>query len=231
MNTKHQLLCTWSAPVFITLFTIGWWFIAWYIPPHSPNASALEIAEIYRQNATPIKIGMLIAMLSSGFIGAWVAVVSTQMLRIEGSFPVLSYTQMICGAMGVFAFLMPVMIWTTLAFRPDRDPQLILLLNDLAWITLTVTIGPAIVQNVAIGIAILFDTGAKPVFPRWAGYMNLWVATSFMPALMIPFFKTGPFAWDGLLGFWVPLADFGVWIWAMFFLVRRAIKEQAAAAG
>lgn len=229
MDTKHQLLCTWSAPIFVVLLSVGWVLVAGYIPPHSPDASAIEIAEFYRRHAAPIKAGMILSMLAAGFVGPWVAVIATQMKRIEGGFPVLAYTQMICGAIGILAFLLPVMIWATLAFRPDRDPQLTLLFNDLAWLLLTVTISPAVVQNIAIGTAILGDKNPRPVFPRWAAYLNFWVATSFVPALLIPFFKTGPFAWDGLIGFWMPLVDFGAWIVAMFFLLRRAIAQQASA--
>ena len=134
------------------------------------------------------------------------------------------------GAMGVLAFLLPIMIWCTIAFRPDRDPQLMLLFNDLAWLMLTTIVSPAIVQNIAIGLAILGDKNPIRVFPKWAAYFNFWIATSFMPALIVPFFKTGPFAWDGIIGFWVPLVDFGAWIWVMFFLLRKGIKQQAAEA-
>ena len=228
MNTKNQLLCTWSGPAFLIIFSIGWWFIAWFIPPQSPNSSAAEIAAFYMQNPVSIKMGMVIAMFSVGFFGPWLAVISTQMQRMEGRSPVLAYTQMICGVMGVLAFLLPIMIWCTIAFRPDRDPQLILLFNDLAWLMLTTIVSPAIVQNIAIGLAILGDKNPTRVFPKWAAYFNFWIATSFMPAMIVPFFKTGPFAWDGIIGFWLPLVDFGAWIWVMFFLLRKGIKQQAA---
>jgi len=227
MNTKNQLLCTWGGPAFLTLFAIGWWFIAWFVPPPSPNASAVEIAKFYSDNAVSIKLGMVIAMMSSGFVAPFIAVISTQMMRIEGRFSVLSFTQMLCGVMGVIAFIIPVMIWLMLAFRPERDPQLTQLLNDLAWLMLTVLIAPAFMQNIAIGIAVLTDKNAKPVFPRWVGYFNIWVSAAFIPAVLVPFFRTGAFAWDGLIGFWVPLVDFGIWTWVMFFLLRKSIKQQA----
>ncbi len=230
MNTKNQLLCTWAGPAFLTIFSIGWWFIAWFIPPQSPNSSAAEIAAFYMQNPVSIKMGMVIAMFSVGFFGPWLAVISTQMQRMEGRSPVLAYTQMICGAMGVLAFLLPIMIWCTIAFRPERDPQLMLLFNDLAWLMLTTIVSPGIVQNIAIGVAILGDKNPIRVFPKWAAYFNFWIATSFMPALIVPFFKTGPFAWDGIIGFWVPLVNFGAWVWVMFFLLRKGIKQQAAEA-
>ena len=63
-------------------------------------------------------------------------------------------------------------------------------------------------QNIAIGIAAFKDTEAK-VFPRWLGYFNFWAALAFLPAALLYFFKTGPFAWDGVFVFWVPLTIFG----------------------
>ena len=44
--------------------------------------------------------------------------------------------------------------------------------------------------------------------------------------------KTGPFAWDGGLGYYVPMAVWGVWLNAHAFLIRRDIlrrRDQGAA--
>jgi hypothetical protein len=56
---------------------------------------------------------------------------------------------------------------------------------------------------------------AVPVFPRWAGYYNLWIALLVLPATMIMFFRDGPFAWTGLIGVWSPAAVFGSWYLVM----------------
>jgi hypothetical protein len=72
---------------------------------------------------------------------------------------------------------------------------------------------------VALGLAILRDDSEQLVFPRWIAYFNFWVAILSLPGVLIPLFKIGPFAWNGLLAFWVPLVTFGVWgpvmVWAM----------------
>lgn len=39
------------------------------------------------------------------------------------------------------------------------------------------------------------------VFRRWVGYLNIWAALLLAPAVLIYFFKTGPFAWNGILVF------------------------------
>src|SRR5205814_8814258 len=62
----------------------------------------------------------------------------------------------------------------------------------------------ATLNKAVIGFAILYDLSAKPVFPRWLGYYNLLTGLSYIPMGLICFFKGGPFASDGLIGWWVP---------------------------
>ncbi len=44
---------------------------------------------------------------------------------------------------------------------------------------------------------------------------------------MIIFFKSGPFAWTGIIGFWIPAAVFGIWHIVMTVVLLRAIREEA----
>jgi hypothetical protein len=60
------------------------------------------------------------------------------------------------------------------------------------------------------------------VFPRWLGYFNIWAAVSFMPGVLLIFFKSGPFSYQGLFVFWVPFAVFGAWIMIMAWAAGRA---------
>jgi hypothetical protein len=88
---------------------------------------------------------------------------------------------------------------------------------------------PIFGQLGALIVAIFHDRSAAAVFPRWLGFFNLWVALLLLPASMIIFFKTGPFAWTGVIGFWIPAAVFGVWYIVMTVVLLRAIRDEAAA--
>ena len=75
---------------------------------------------------------------------------------------------------------------------------------------------------VAIAVAIMRRNGP---LPRWIGYLNRWMAILFMPAMMMIFFKTGPFAQNGVLTFWMPVAVFFGWIITMSLAAARAANN------
>ena len=227
MNTKSQLLCAWSGIAFLILFTIGWVLLARFLPPPSPALSADDVASIYQHNTGAIRFGLMLAMIAGGLTAPWVAVIANQMKRIEGDSPVLTYTMLVAGAAGVMILVFPTIIWTVAAFRPDRSPELIMLLNDFGWLLFVMTFSPFFVQNIVIGLAIFSDDASEPVFPRWLGYFNMWVAILLVPGGLITFFKTGPFAWDGIIAFWLPLVIFFGWFLVMFQVLRKNIKQQA----
>jgi hypothetical protein len=57
------------------------------------------------------------------------------------------------------------------------------------------------------------------------GYANLWLMVGLLLGIFIPFFKTGPLAWNGVIGFWVVATAFFVWVFLMWSLTVRAIKS------
>lgn len=227
MTTKSQLFCAWCGVGFVALFTLGWWIIANYVPPMSPTLTAAEVAAFYQNNTNTIRFGLMLTMISAALTAPWVAVIAVQLQRIEGEFPVLTYAQLVAGAVGIVVLLLPPLIWTTVAFRPDRDPELMLLMNDFGWLLFIMTFSPAFIQNLVIALAIFSDQGAVPVFPRWLAYFNIWVAILFIPGGLITFFKAGPFAWNGLLAFWLPLIIFFAWFLVMFLALLKAIKAHS----
>ena len=81
-------------------------------------------------------------------------------------------------------------------------------------------------QSLALAAAIFWDMGAPPVLPRWVGYYNVWVAIGIVPGCMSVFFRTGPFAWNGLFPFWIPVCVFASLFIVMFATLASAINRQ-----
>ena len=224
MNPRFALLCVGSGIAFGAIFVLAWLLIAGFFPLHLPTASASDIADIYQSNTDRIRAGMMLSMLATGFYAPWIAVLYVITKRIEGdAMPIMAVTQVVSGAMGALVFCLPTILWTAASYRTGRDPQLILLLNDLAWLILTVIVSPFIFQNLAMGIAIVRDKAGIPLLPRWLGYVNIWAAVIYIPAVLIPFFQSGPFAWNGIIALWLPASTFFCTIVLMTIYCRKAL--------
>ena len=66
-------------------------------------------------------------------------------------------------------------------------------------------------------------------FPRWSGYLCIWLAVQISAGALIAFFKTGPFAYHGLFALYLPVALFFVWVIAMTFVMLRNLNGQRQA--
>jgi hypothetical protein len=60
-------------------------------------------------------------------------------------------------------------------------------------------------------------------------YFNIWVGLLFVPGGVSYFFRTGPFAWCGLLAFWVAAGAFFVWLLVMPWVTVKSINESRTA--
>ena len=79
-------------------------------------------------------------------------------------------------------------------------------------------------------VAVFIDPD-EAVFPRWIGHVSAWCAVLLLPAVLLPFFKEGPLAWDGIFQFWLAAAIFFGWFAAMSVGLIGAIKAEPAVEG
>ncbi len=148
--------------------------------------------------------------------------IAAQLRRIEGpDRPVMTWAQLLSGAVGVLGIQIPAAIWLAITYYEGTDPQILGTLNAMAWFFILGAVGPAVFQNLAIAAVVLAGDGS--VYPRWVGYVNLYCALGLMLGVITPFFSDGPFAWNGVLGFWVAV-DFFVWLFVMWWTTARAIN-------
>jgi hypothetical protein len=92
----------------------------------------------------------------------------------------LAYTNLAVGALFVLEFISSLIIWQSVTFRP-RGPEVLQAMNDTAWLLFVAITSTPMLQAVVIGAAISSDSRETPIFPRWAGYFNFWVAVLFVP--------------------------------------------------
>jgi hypothetical protein len=230
MNTtayRNQLICACSGFIFMALFLGGFWVIAGFVPPPPPGNTAEATAKFFQHNTIKIRIGLWVTMVGCALVASWTVAVSAQLKRIVGA-EVLAQLQLILGSLLTIEFLIPVMMWQAAAFRPDGDPQITARYNDMAWLIFLGLVSTVILQEIVIGIAILQDSGDRPVFPRWIGYLSFLTATLTIPGGLIVFFKTGPFAWNGIMAWWVLLVAFCIWMISFTTALIQAIKREYA---
>ena len=229
MNFLDQKMCAWGGPFCAAFLGVGL-LMAGFVPPPSPELTPREIAEIYLTNANMIRAGILLGLVGIAGYVALVGAISAQMRRMQGISRLPPDLQLGAGAIGVLTVMFPVMIFAVAAFRPERDPQMTQMLNDLGWLVIIPAFPTFLAQFMAIAFGTLQDKSPRPVFPRWAAYFNVWVGVLFVPGGFAYFFRSGPFAWNGLLAFWVAAGAFFVWLLVMSWLLLKAINDEAQGA-
>lgn len=227
-HTGFQRACAWSGLACILLMFAGF-LIAGLLPPMPTSWSQAEVAAHYQDNANSIRMGAILVMVASMFYASFTAVFSGQMRRIPGMHPTVVYTQLAAGAFACLTFLVPGLLFVVTAFRPERSPELTMMLNDMAWIFLVMPWPPFLVQNFAFAYAIFTDRRQRPLFPRWLAYVNIWAPIIFTPSVMLPFFRSGPFSWGGIFVFWIPAIVFGLQFIANLAMILKALKTEEKA--
>jgi hypothetical protein len=166
---------------------------------------------------------MVVCAFASALYIPWGVAIFGVMHRVERTeIALLSIVQVLSAGVGAAFFALSPLVWLAIAFRPTHTPDSILILNDFAWISWIVSWPFFFVQAVAVGLcALLYPCAA---LPRWAGYFSMWFAISLFPAILVVFFKQGPFAWNGILGFLLPLAMFALWYHVVTFCVWRGTR-------
>jgi hypothetical protein len=208
------------------MWLLGFGVVAGFLPPPAPSLSADELARYFTDNRTSIQVGVIMAMVGTGFLGPWLGALTVQLKRIEGAHSPFTWTNLGMSSILMVAAFSPLFYIQVVEFRPDHTPAEIRLLSDMTWLPFVGFTGPALVQWTCIGLAILHDKREHPILPRWAAYLNFWLMLLTIPAFALYFFKTGPLAWNGIFCFWIPLAAFCGWMIAMTYFMVTANNRQ-----
>jgi hypothetical protein len=231
-KSRVELACAWAGVAFLATYLLFFLGVAHWIPPQSPSWSADRVAELYRDNTTGIRVGQLGAMFASFLLFPLWALISTHIARIElarGRLPVLALIQFGCAALLQVFFVLCGLLWLVATFRPELSPETLRVLHDAGWLIFVMVAPGYLFQMICIGLAAFMDRDPDPVIPRWAGYFHLWVGMSGLGGSLAVFFKDGPFAWNGAIGFYLPVAIFAVWLVIITRLLHRKANHHEVA--
>lgn len=233
-NLRWQVLAAESGLAFEILFTIFWGFFGHNLPPAAPSFSGPQLAAHFAAHRDALLFGNSMAALVAVLWIPWTAQLTVVMRRIEGASPVLTIIQLSGGILTAWVLMFCPAIWATAVFRTDLEPNTVRALNDLGFILFNITYAVTSVQAIAAGIVGLADRSERPVFPRLVSYWAIFTGLSFVVLTAMPFYTTGPIAWNGGISFWGLFGTYFVWTASMGVCMirdaKRRLREEVAQA-
>ncbi|RMZ69233.1 integral membrane [Pyrenophora seminiperda CCB06] len=203
-----------------TSFSFIFFIASGNFPPAAPSLTPQQTLQHYIDHNTGYKIGASFFVLSGAFYGSFTAAMSQQMKRIPGVGHTLISAQEVSGAWACITFSVPAIFFATTAYRLDRPVEITQALNDLSWMMTFMPFAPFIVQNWAFAAAVFMDLRPKPLYPKFVGWVNFVSPVLLGAGIAMHVVKSGPFAWNGALTFWLTAIVFGiqsvvniVWTW------------------
>ncbi len=225
-RTDGELILFWTLPAVALIWISAFFLFPGFLHPMSPTMSAAEVAGFYRDEAARIRYSMILFNWFGVGLVPVVVLLALQVRRMAHRTPILSYSLIACAGGPPALFLIANMFWLLGAFRPDRAPELTMLFNDLAWITFSVMVSYLIAQCLLLALAIYWDRNDTKVFRPWVAHFNVATAVALMPAAFTALALDGPFAWDGLLSFWLKNIAIATWIVVMGVVLGQTIMRQ-----
>ena len=196
-NVRTQSMALWVTAISMAIMLVAYALYPGFWPPLSPQMSADAVAAFYRDNVGWIRFSMVTFNLCGIMLLPLFCVVTVQIKRMAAQSQAFAYCYLMATVSGATIFALSAIFFAAAAYRPGRDSDLVLVLNDLGWIVFVAPVGMALVQNLMLALAIYFDTGTRPVYPRWVGHLALVVALAMAPAAFSITVTSGPFAWNG----------------------------------
>lgn len=210
---------------FTLAFVVGWILLARFaLPAPSPAWSAEQLAAFYVENKNRIRLGCIVALFFLPLFALPLGVVLARIRRTERGTPVFTYASLVLMPIALFLLILPFIAWSVAAFRPEQlQPQITQALNDLGWFIFLFTWAVFTVLFTLMAIAILRAEADNEPLPRWSAYLLLWCGLLFAGSALIIFFKDGPFAYDGLVGLYIPVVATAIFQAGMFVALAQAL--------
>jgi hypothetical protein len=219
-------ICALMGPTFMAVFIVFWGLMGHNIPPWNADLPAATIAQWFRTEANVIRTGMVMSMSCAVLYLVWGMAIGRVMSRIVPRDSILVDLQIWGAGLTVVPVLVSTSFWLAGAYRPEALPDEILqLLYDWAWLLIDLAYSVTSLQLVALGVACLHDRRSRPLIPKWLAWYGIWVGFMFIAECLMPFFKSGAFARDGILNFWIEFLIWFVWCPTLTFHVFKAIAR------
>ena len=232
MGTSGQSICLWTAPIVGAFWVACFLAVPGFTTPISPTMPAEAVAAFYADpdNLARTRYGMILFnWFGIGFLPFY-GLITVQMKRMAHNSEVLAYGFLATATSAATLLSVAILYFQVAAFRPDRAPAIVQLINDFAWMTFTVPVSFLMAQAGILALAIFLDRQATPIYPRWIAHFNILVLLLLAPCVYASIRLTGPLAWDGFWSYWLRIAVFVAWTLVMFIAAMNAMGRTAKVA-
>jgi hypothetical protein len=214
----------WSAPIFTMLTVVGWLWLAHFWAPAAadltPAQTAQWFTETYRFGNL---LGNSIFIIAACFLIIWSNQFCLMLAEIEGRAPLWAMTEAICGCLIAVIVILDCSFWIGAAYRPGANPDVIVAFNDAAWMGFLLAWPLLSLQMIAGALVALNDPRPQPLVPHRLSRASIVGAVVLITAAGPAFTQSGPFAYHGALGFYLPMCIWIFWVNGHAWYMRRAL--------
>ncbi len=224
-HPKRELwFAWWVMVVFYNLYGLLFFLVTRVQPPPSPGWSTPMILHWFDARHDGLLAGFGVVLLIAGMCAPMNALLAYSMRRMSVS-RVFGYSYLVMYSLSAVPGLLVMAVAMTVgALRPDRDPEMIRWLYDLAFLSFSGTMGVFMIGSLVWLVAILIDKNG--VFPKWFGYLNLCNALTEFVVAPAWIFNRGVLAWNGAIAWWINMVVFVVYTVVFLVLLRRMIQRE-----
>jgi hypothetical protein len=223
-SQKAGIWCTW---IFSALTVIGWLGIAHFYQP-APADLGLDATKLWfsEEHRIGTVVGCTIFYIACGLLAPGSIQFGLMLAKIEGNRPLWSLTTAACGLFISLIIFFNACAWIVAAYRPETGADVIQAFSDWAWMAFLLGWFYLALEMVATAVVEFMDKREQPMVPRWFSWLTLFGAVTLLSAAGPAFFKSGPFAYHGLLGFYMPMVVWGVYLNVTAWFMYRELDRE-----
>lgn len=220
---------------FMTIFVALWAIMSGNLPPFGADQSPDQVKAWFVDNGTRISVGTSICLTITSLYMVWSCAISQVMRRIEGPGGLFSNLEMMGGVITVAPITVGMGCFLTCALQaPVLEAPVVHTIYWMGWMIFDLAYMVTSFQIAAISIVFLRDRREVPLMPPFVSWWGVVTIVSFFPVSLVPFAKTGPFAFHGSFNFWIAFFAWFIWCPLVSYYVFKAvdrIKAEDEAAG
>lgn len=224
-DPKRELwIAWWTMFVFYNLFGVLFFVVTRTMPPGQPYWETERVIAWFDERRQGMLVGFAIVFIIAGMTAIMNAFIAYSMRRMSVS-RAFAYSYLVIYALSTLPGLLVFGIALTVgAIRPERDPELIHFVYELAFMTFNGTMGVFLVGSLIWMTAILLDR--NNVFPKWFAYFNLCNALTEVVIAPAWILKDPILGWAGVITWWFQMVVFGLYTGVFITLLRRMILRE-----